>query len=236
MLSKSQARAFFVGGTVVFSAVFLWLTVDTISQVPERSNQDRMTEEVVHGKEIWERNNCMGCHTILGEGAYYAPELTRSYERRGPVWLKIFLKDPEAMFPGRRKMVNYHFNDEELDAVIAFLKWIGEIDTNGFPAEPDLKPPAPPPTDPRPLLAQGASPHVQRPEVVDQLCLACHSVGGKGQQIGPAFDGVARRYDAEALDQWLADPQAVKPGTAMPNLNLDDATRASLVAWLMTLE
>lgn len=231
MLSKSQARAFFVGGTVFFSAVFLWLTVDTISQVPKRSNEDRLSEEVVRGKEIWEQNNCMGCHTILGEGAYYAPELTRSYERRGAVWLRAFLKDPQAMYPGQRKMIQYHFNDQQIDDVIAFLKWIGEIDTNGFPAEPDLKP------APAPQIQLSADhPPVARPAVVDQLCLACHSVHGKGQAIGPAFDGVANRFESSALDAWIRDPQAVKPGTQMPNLNLDDATRADVVAWLMTLK
>ena len=83
MLSKSQAKAFFLFATAGFSGVFLWLTVDTVLQVPERSHEDAMNESVVRGKEIWEANNCMGCHTILGEGAYYAPELTKAYTRRG---------------------------------------------------------------------------------------------------------------------------------------------------------
>ncbi len=231
MLSKSQARAFFLGGTAVFSAVFLWLTVDTIRQVPARTNQEDLNAAVIRGKEIWEVNNCMGCHTILGEGAYYAPELTKAYERRGEAWLRLFLKDPEAMYPGQRRMVNYHFTDAEISDVIAFLEWIGRINTNGFPAEPDLKPKE----ETRPK--QAASAHaVARPAIVDQICLACHSVEGTGQKVGPAFDGVANRYDAATLDRWLADPQALKPGTAMPNLNLDDATRHQLVAWLMTLE
>jgi nitric oxide reductase subunit C len=75
----------------------------------------------------------MGCHTILGEGAYYAPELTKVVDRRGEPWLRIFLKDPQAMFPGKRRMVQYDFSDEQIEDVIAFLGWIGEIDTNGFP-------------------------------------------------------------------------------------------------------
>ena len=70
----------------------------------------------------------------------------------------------------------------------------------------------------------------------DTVCIACHSVGGEGGNVGPALDGVAARFDAEALDTWLADPQSVKPGTAMPNLALPDDTRAELVAWLTTLE
>ena len=54
--------------------------------------------------------------------------------------------------------------------------------------------------------------------------------------VGPALDGIATRMDAAELDRWLADPQAVKPGTAMPNLGLSDEIRTELVAWLSTLQ
>jgi nitric oxide reductase subunit C len=232
MLSKSQTRTFFLNGTAIFSALFLWLTVDTIRQVPERSNQKAMTAEVVRGKEIWDTNNCMGCHTLLGEGAYYAPELTTVHARRGEPWLRVFLKDPQAMFPGQRKMVQYHFTDQQISEVIAFLQWIGTINTNGFPAKPDLI--ITPATDPAPAAV--AASVADKPAIVDSICLACHSVGGKGQKIGPAFDGVANRYTADKLEVWLKDPQAVKPGTQMPNLGLDDETRAKVITWLMTLK
>src|SRR5687768_8391863 len=107
MLSKSNARLFFLTGTGGFSFVFLGLTVDNLRQVPARSHTEALTDEVVHGKELWDSNNCMGCHTLLGEGAYYAPELTRVVERRGEEWMRVFLRDPAAMFPGERKMVQY---------------------------------------------------------------------------------------------------------------------------------
>lgn len=227
MLSKSQARWFFVGGTAFFSLIFVGLTVDTLREIPARQNQDLLTPAVVRGKAIWEANNCMGCHTILGEGAYYAPELTRVVERRGREWIAIFLKDPAAMFPGQRRMVQYDFSDDQIQDVIAFLDWIGKIDTNGFPPEPDLRP------DPAPLVAAAvASP---APEYFGQVCVACHSVGGKGGVVGPALDGVGSRMSAEELDRWLADPTAVKPGTAMPDLGLPDTTRRELVQWLASL-
>ena len=105
MLSKSAARAFFLLGTLSFSAVFLLLTIDTIRRVPAQTKQQNLTEQVVHGKHLWERNNCMGCHTLLGEGAYYAPELTKVYERRGPEFIKAMLRDPQALYPGQRRMV-----------------------------------------------------------------------------------------------------------------------------------
>lgn len=229
MLTKSQARLFFLGGTIFFSAIFLLLTVDTLRQIPERQNSDLMTEQVVRGKHIWDRKNCMGCHTILGEGAYYAPELTRVVERRGADWIRVFIRDPQAMYPGKRRMVQYDFSEDEISDVIAFLDWIGKIDTNGFPPEPDLKPA---------VVFASTAPNAMasRPEYFDSICVACHSVAGTGGAVGPALDGVATRFSREELDRWLADPTAVKPGTAMPNLGLSDELRAELVAWLSTLE
>ena len=52
MLTKGQARLFFLGGTIFFSAIFLVLTVDTLRQIPERQNSDLMTPSVVRGKMI----------------------------------------------------------------------------------------------------------------------------------------------------------------------------------------
>ncbi len=231
MLSKSQARLFFAVATGGFSFVFLGLTVDTLMQVPERSNSDLIIEQVVHGKELWESNNCMGCHTLLGEGAYYAPELTNVVERRGEEWMRIFMRDPQAMFPGQRKMVQYDFTEDEISALIEFFDWVGNIDTNGFPAEHDLAP-APPVV----VASGGADPMATAPAMVGSVCLACHAVGGTGGAIGPAFEGVGSRYTEDELDRWLADPASVKPGTAMPNLGLADDVRGDLVEWLMTLD
>lgn len=248
MLSKSQARTFFIGGTAFFAIIFLALTIDSMTKVPALSHEKNMTPSVVRGKQIWDDNNCMGCHTLLGEGAYYAPELTKVYERRGETWMRLFLKDPQAMFPGQRKMVQYHFNDDQISDVIAFLKWIGEIDTNGFPPKPDIvMASAPPPAiavsapsavnadqPPPPPQPQAGADVAARPQIFGTVCIACHALHGTGGAVGPALDGVADRYKPEQLDTWLKDPQAVKPGTLMPNLSLDEATRAELVKFLMT--
>jgi nitric oxide reductase subunit C len=226
MLAKSQAKLFFLIGTGAFSAIFLGLTVDTLAQVPARSNEGAMSAEVVRGKELWERNNCMGCHTLLGEGAYYAPELTKVVDRRGKEWMKVFLADPNGMYPGQRKMVQYKFSAQEIDALIAFFEWIGKVDTNDFPPKPDLTAGAPAP-------ATGGGRLATAPGTYRALCTACHAVEGQGGKVGPALDDLGAKFDEAALDKWLANPQAVKPGTAMPNLNLSPETRKELVSWLL---
>ncbi len=137
MLSKSQARAFFLGGTAVTFAVFLGLSWNTLSTtVPKQTNSANITPEVVSGKHLWESNNCMGCHTIMGEGAYYAPELTKVVERRGPEYIKVVLMSKTPWAPRGRKMVSYGFSEQEANDLLAFLGWVGNVDLNGFPQKP----------------------------------------------------------------------------------------------------
>jgi len=238
MLTKSAAKAFFLGGTALCGAAFILLTLDTLAEFPKRSHQDKMTEEVVHGHHIWNKNNCMGCHTLMGEGAYYAPELTKVVERRGAVWIDAFLQDPEAFYPGRRKMIKYDFFvDAEVGAaeaaqnrsdIIAFLDWVGKIDMNGYPAKPDLV---------ATVGAANVDPTImaRAPVYFQTVCSGCHSVGGQGGNVGPALDGVSSRLDSEYLHKWISDPQSIKPGTAMPNLSVPTETLDALVEFLGTL-
>ncbi|WP_457615906.1 c-type cytochrome [Lutibacter sp.] len=132
MLSKKQARAFFLGGTLVTFLIFIGLTVYSLSEGNDQSNKENLTASVVRGKEIWESNNCMGCHTLLGEGAYYAPELTKVIDRRGEGYVKAILMSPVPWQPNGRKMVAYGMSKNEAEDVVAFFKWIGKIDLNGF--------------------------------------------------------------------------------------------------------
>ncbi len=132
MLSKSQARAFFLGGTLVTFATFIGLTVYSFIPENDQTNHEMIDPQVVRGKELWESNNCMGCHTILGEGGYYAPELTKVIERRGEGLVKAVLMSPVPWAPNGRKMVAYKMSEEDASAIAAYLKWIGKIDLNGF--------------------------------------------------------------------------------------------------------
>ncbi|MCB0448510.1 MAG: cytochrome c [Confluentibacter sp.] len=132
MLSKKQARAFFLGGTVVTFLIFIGLTIYSFSKAQDQSNDEEITEAVVRGKDLWEANNCMGCHTVLGEGAYYAPELTKVIDRRGAGYVTAVLMTPVSWEPNGRKMVAYGFSKEEANDLIAFFEWIGKIDLNGF--------------------------------------------------------------------------------------------------------
>lgn len=228
MLSKSAAKWFFIIGTGVCAGAFGLLTIDTIQRVPAQTNSQNITPEVAHGKELWESNNCMGCHTLFGEGAYYAPELTKVYTRRGPEFIRSMLRDPAKMYPGERRMQQYDFNETEIEALVAFFKWSGEVDLNGFPVKTVAEEMA--------EKQKASAGHVASPQIFQQMCVACHSIAGSGGNVGPALDGVATRYDSDYLKRWLMDPLSVKPDSKMPKLPLSDEDLEALVTYLSQLK
>lgn len=134
--TKAMARNIFYGGTAFFFLLFLALTFDSMGQLPQRDNRAALEGElgpqIALGKQLWEENNCIGCHTLLGEGAYFAPELGNVYTRfnNSTEAIKGFIKSrPVNGIPGRRSMPQFNFSDEELTAVAEFLKYVSEIKT-----------------------------------------------------------------------------------------------------------
>jgi nitric oxide reductase subunit C len=134
--TKSTARNIFYGGSVFFFLLLVVLTFDTVKSLPERDHRENITPQVVLGKKMWEDHNCIGCHTLMGEGAYFAPELANVYDRFGQSTEAIvaFIQSrPAEGVPGRRSMPQFNMSAEELEAVAAFLKWTSEIDDANWP-------------------------------------------------------------------------------------------------------
>lgn len=105
---------------------------------------DEDAEALVNkGKLTLQAKNCINCHTILGNGAYYAPDLTKAW--LDPAWgaevvreqlMIAFLMDPTSNARGfgtTRRMPKLGITEEEARGLVAFLKWTAAIDTNGFP-------------------------------------------------------------------------------------------------------
>jgi nitric oxide reductase subunit C len=131
--TKQMARNMFYGGSVFFILVFVGLIFDSERKIPQRSNAQNLTESVIKGKKLWETRNCIGCHTLLGEGAYFAPELGNVYKRRGPDFIKAWIASQPTHTPGRRQMPQFNFTEAQLNDMVEFLKWTGEINTENWP-------------------------------------------------------------------------------------------------------
>ncbi len=138
--TKGVARNIYYGGGCFFFLLLIGLTVDTVRELPNRDHRENITSAVAHGKELWETNNCIGCHSLMGEGAYYAPELANVFDRRGlgdeeafKGFMQAWLAAQPLDIPERRKMPQFNLSQEEVDAISEFLIWTSRIDDNNWP-------------------------------------------------------------------------------------------------------
>jgi nitric oxide reductase subunit C len=145
-MNKRQARLFAIGSTGLATLVFLGLTVDSHRQFDRLTNGQNITPAVSRGKDVWHRYNCVNCHTLFGEGAYYAPDLTKITQHRGEPYLRAYLRDPSQFYDEqrhRRLMPRQNLSEGEISDLYAFLDWVSKVDNQGWP--------------PRPILVTGAS-------------------------------------------------------------------------------
>lgn len=140
-LTKSAARNIFYGGTAFFFVIFIGLVAHSVSTVNAMSETHPVTPSVAAGKKVWERHACIDCHTILGEGAYYAPELGNVWVRYGGREdaasarenIKGWIKSQPTKIEGRRQMPHFDISDADLDNLVDFFKWTSEINTQNWP-------------------------------------------------------------------------------------------------------
>ncbi len=74
------------------------------------------------GKLLWQDYNCNACYQIYGLGGYLGPDLTNAYSRRGPEYIKAFLKNGTDIMP------NFHLADDDISELEAYLR---DVDASG---------------------------------------------------------------------------------------------------------
>ncbi len=212
-MSKKTAFWIFLVGTLSSAVLFLYLTFDTQRQIHVLTHADRLDAKVVAGKKVWEKYNCNDCHTILGFGGYYAPDMTKVYRRLGAEGIAFVVKSPEKAFANSwRKMPNQHLSDEEVSNLIAFLKWISEIDNNDWPPQDSLD------RAKRATYRLAGAVGMSKGAAIFKTrgCIQCHSIEGVGGDVGPELDGVGASYDRNFFVRFVRNPQSVRPGATMP--------------------
>ncbi|MBC7907061.1 MAG: cytochrome c [Rhodospirillaceae bacterium] len=140
-LTKAAARNIFYGGTAFFFVVFVALTAHSVSTANDIAKANPVTASVAAGKHVWEKNACIDCHTLMGEGAYYAPELGNVWVRFGGredasgarEALKAWMKGQPSGIEGRRQMPQFNLTETQLNDLVDFLKWTSEVDTQNWP-------------------------------------------------------------------------------------------------------
>ncbi|MBB1471668.1 MULTISPECIES: cytochrome c [unclassified Luteimonas] len=210
-MNKRQSRIFAIVATGLAAVAFLGLTLYSHARFDDLTNAADITPEVTHGKDVWHKYNCINCHTLFGEGAYYAPDLTKIAQHRGEAYLKAYMRDPSQFYDEqrhRRLMPTQNLSEVEIANLVKFLDWVSKVDNQGWP--------------PRPILVAGGSAIVAaqgtaagaaeagavRPVRADSdpraigenlfgtavpVCTACHSLQPGVQLAGPSMAGMAER-------------------------------------------
>jgi nitric oxide reductase subunit C len=227
-MNKRQARLFAIGATALSALAFLGLTLDSHRQFPKLTQSQNLTPQVLRGKDVWHENNCINCHTLFGEGAYYAPDLTKITQHRGAAYLEAYMRDPSQFYDEtrhRRLMPKQDIAPADITALIAFLDWVSKVDNAGWPPRPILVSGATLPGTDRPAqlgeaanaagVAGDAAPAGARPvqpgdnpialgervfRSAQPACTSCHSIAAGVNMAGPSLAGVATRAAATLQD------------------------------------
>ncbi len=207
---------------VLISALILpGLAAQLLLRPPHKAHAAQISEPVAEGKRLWIHNGCDRCHAILGTGGHLAPDVTRTYAVRGEAWLRVYLADPAAHTNGRR-MPNLRLSPSGITAIVAYLAWASQIGANGWP--------------PAPQAAADEAPRGYE-LFLAQHCDACHTIQGRGGQVGPDLSREgARQTKAWILDQ-INNPRNHRPDSIMFSFaQLPEPDKDSLAEYLASLK
>ena len=191
-------------------------------------NRSEKLNRIDAGRRLVKKYNCTGCHEIEGTGGDYRdviiaheglsemianqvapPPLKAEGARVYPDWLFEFLKEPSDIRYGLKvRMPTFGLSDDEATTLVEYFS---ALDDEPFPYE-TLEVPTPT----RAELRVGK-------QIFDELqCISCHP--SQGEVIPEGSDKAGRpdlslakeRLKPDWLIDWMKDPQAFQPGTAMP--------------------
>lgn len=223
-MSNKAAKNLFIYGSIFFFVIFLALTFDTMEKLEKRAPE--ITEAVNAGKMVWHKYDCIGCHTILGNGSYFAPDLTKTAEKKPKEYLKQHLMNPKALNP-KAAMPTLGITPEEAENLIAFLTWVSKINTNNWPPKPILEASA---------LTGGKDMTPGKKLYQSFGCSNCHMISGIGGTTGPDLTHVGNKRDRSWLIGHFKDPRAYVPNSVMPAVNAPEADIEQLTEYMLTLK
>lgn len=231
-MTGKTAKTIFWLGTLSSAIVFLWLTYDFHQQEQKFAKTDQITDQVIAGKKVWHKYNCNDCHTILGFGGYYAPDMTKAYFRLGENNIVAIVMNPEQVYKNSfRKMPHLGVSKEEATNLVAFLHWVGTIENRHWPPQDEKFVKAF-------RLREASARKLNKVDIVMGACGGCHSFGNQGRRLAGDFNDIAKRtsYDQATMAKFILNPQSVKPDTGMPAQNVSPQTAAIISDFVLSLK
>lgn len=96
----------------------------------------------------------------------------------------------------------------------------------------------------KPAVTELSAQAKQGVQVFQKSCIGCHAIGGQGGKVGPNLTNFGDRElvvgiktnNKEELEKWIKNPQEVKPGNKMPQVQLTPEQLSSVVEYLGSLK
>ena len=245
-----------VAVSVLLVVVIFILALAYVVREPTRMAQaaQRQTELAIEKGAHTYTSLCVSCHGPHGEGGVGKPLNTGQF-REGSAQELDKAADllRKAISRGRfgTAMPSWGQDDGGPLNVEQINQLVTMIQHGDWNEMAKLASAAPPQPAPAPGTTGASAPDATHPGVSDlagqgkQLfvakgCAACHGAELQGG-AGPNLQHFASQADivgvaplnGDNLKQWLSDPAALKPGTAMPKMGLGDHDIEALVAFLM---
>lgn len=181
------------------------------------------------GAQLVREMGCAGCHNIPGQMTRrVGPELTGAGSKLRREWMVPFLRSPEKIRPvgfvplTASRMPGFDLSREEAEALTAFLMTLGA----GEKKDPG----------PADRFQDAGAREKGAALFLAKGCAGCHrGAGGLGGVVGPDLRNARARLEPRWIVRWLQNPQAIDPGSKMPNIGLKRGEAVALTAYIMGL-
>jgi nitric oxide reductase subunit C len=230
-MTLKNARIIFWVGALTSAAIFGWLTFDFHQQEEKYAHVSKIDDQVVAGKKVWHKYNCNDCHTILGFGAYYAPDMTKAYYRLGENNIISIVMNPEKIYEDSfRKMPHLGVSKEEATDLVKFLHWTADIENRKWPPQDEKYVTAA-------RLRESHPEQLQKTDIVLGVCGGCHSFANQGRDVAGDLGDIAKEmdFDRETLIRFMQDPTSVNPDSDMPPQNVSPETAGIIADFILSL-
>ena len=176
---------------------------------------------------LMEDLRCQSCHKINGNGGDMAPDLSFEGSAVQRTWLLDFMNNPNTLRPMLiRRMPKFNLSDAEIKSLADYM--LSAYQASGFDSHA---------LDASALNADAAA-RGKELFYTKYACQSCHTADFKKDKgyVGPSLADVGDRLTPVWIYKWLKNPNALTPGTMMPNPNLPDGEARDLTAFLLTLK
>jgi ubiquinol-cytochrome c reductase cytochrome b subunit len=208
--------------------------------------------EARKGAELFQKQGCMACHTVNGQGGNIGPNLSKEGQAgRSPEWIAQQIRDPKSHAPSTVMPSFGSLSDSQIKSLVKFLESLGK---SGDPP-PDHKASSHQPKETAELPAVSTPPPAGGGQVGSggslsgsaeegkklfhsMACIGCHTINGTGGSVGPDLsDEGEKGRSLSWIKEQIRQPEKHDPDTLMPSFaSLSDQKVDNLAAYLESLK